>query len=503
MKGIIVLLAFGLFILLAEVFRLKKAVKPLAIIGLLAAIATAVLYWWFDDGILAPYFGGMVEAIDVNGKLVSTHKIPSYVALTAENSTVQYFSMLEFGESAIIFSVIILVTALLWFIMAGEFFAEPDSRTDHASLIYFSVIGAIMLTCYNNMTMLFLGIEILSIPLYVLAGSKKDDLASNEASLKYFLMGAFASAFLLFGIALLYGATGTFDIRQMGGHIAANGGTPVLYSGIILLLVGLLFKISAAPFHFWAPDVYQGAPTPVTAFMATIVKTAAIVAIMRLFLSPYALGPASEFWMPIMAVVVGLTLVIGNVTAVVQTQVKRLLAFSSISHAGFLLLAITAFVGYGAKAIIFYTAAYSIASIVAFTVLLNVIRQTGGDSIDNFNGLAKRNPLLAVAMTIALLSLAGIPPTAGFFGKYYILSAALDKGLHWLVILAIVTSLIGVYYYFRIIIAMFLKPASGEAALTATNQHQALLFVTAVATLVLGLLPDLLLEIGTIAPPTP
>lgn len=491
MKLILVLTGLGVIVLLAEIFRFKKLLFPLVMLGILGAIVTAAMYWNYDDGNLTAYFNGMVD---------NHHHIPDSVAPGH-----WYARMIEFGPSSILFSIIMLVTALFWFIMSREFFTSETSGSDHYALAIFALIGAVILTCYSNMVMLFLGVEILSIPLYVLAGSRKDDIASNEASFKYFLMGSFASAFLLFGIALVYGATRSFDLSVIAAAVNNGTGptTALLYSGIVMMLVGMLFKVSAAPFHFWAPDVYQGSPTTVTAFMSTIVKTAAIVAILRLFSSKYTIpfSGVSGFWLPIVAVCTGLTIVIGNVTAVVQNGVKRMLAYSSISHAGFLLLAITAFSAFTAKAILYYTAAYSIASITAFTVLMNVMAQKGGDAIENFNGLGKKNPLLAVAMTIAMLSLAGIPPTAGFFGKYYVFTAALNAGHFWLVGLAILGSLVGVYYYFRIIIAMFFKPAKDETPVTASLEHQAMLFITAVITIVLGLLPDLLLNLGTVTAP--
>lgn len=488
MKVILVLTGLGIVTLLAEMFKLRKLLFPIVILGMLAAIGTAASYWWYDDGALTPYLNG---AIDGN------HHIPT--------AGFGISSMIVFGPSSILFSIVMLVTALLWFIMAGGFFKEESSQSDHYALVIFSLTGAILLTCYANMVMLFLGIEILSIPLYVLAGSKKDSLASNEAAFKYFLLGAFASAFLLFGIALIYGCTGSFDLRTIGSVIH-NGvqATGLLYGGIVLILVGLLFKVSAAPFHFWAPDVYQGSPTPVTAFMSTIVKTAAIVAIMRLFVGPTVFGTLDGFWNPLVAVLVGLTIIVGNLSAVVQTSVKRMLAYSSISHAGFLLMAIVAFSSAMAmkanitpKVLLYYTAAYSIASLTAFTVLLSVMKQTGGDAVDSFNGLAKKNPLLAVTMTVALLSLAGIPPTAGFFAKYYVLTAAFTTGHYSVAIIGILGSLIGVYYYFRIVIAMFFKSPDTQEV-TAESSHQGLLFITAVLTLVLGLLPDLLLNLGSL-----
>ncbi len=499
MKVILLLSGLGLLALLAELFRFKKILFPLVIIGLLGAIAVAASYWNYDDGNLTPYFNGMVGVIkDANGNFVSNHTIPNASELAPDHF---FYRMIEFGPSSVILSIIMLTTTLLWFIMAKGFFSDSNNSTDHYAMVIIALVGAIILTCYTNMTMLFLGIEILSIPLYVLAGSRKSDPASNESAFKYFLMGSFASGFLLFGIALIYGATASFDLATITDYVnnSARENSTFLYSGILMMLVGLLFKIGAAPFHFWAPDVYDGAPTTVTAFMSTVVKTAAIVAIMRLFLSTTVFAGVETFWGPVLAICTGLTFIIGNVTAAVQNNVKRMLAYSSISHAGFLLLAVVAFNmqgGFTAKAIIFYTAAYSVASITVFTVLLNIMQQTGSDAVESFNGLGKKNPLLAVSMTIALLSLAGIPPTAGFFGKYYVFNAALETGHYWLVIIGILASLVGVYYYFRIIIAMYFKPATNEIAITATNSHQALLFVTAVIILVLGLMPDLILEIG-------
>ncbi|MDQ3110704.1 MAG: NADH-quinone oxidoreductase subunit N [Bacteroidota bacterium] len=494
MKVILLLSGLGLLALFAELFRFKKILYPLIIIGMLGAIAVAASYWYYDDGNLAPYFNGMVGMVkNADGNLVSNHIIPNAAELAPGHA---FFSMFEFDQSSVIMTMILLVTTLLWFIMAKGFFTDDNNNTDHYAMIILALVGAVILTCYANMTMLFLGIEILSIPLYVLAGSRKNNTSSNEAAFKYFLMGSFASGFLLFGITLIYGATASFDLWAIAFYVGEHAGenNTFIYAGILLMLVGLLFKIGAAPFHFWAPDVYEGSPTAVTAFMSTVVKTAAIVAILRLF-NLTVFGPIKDFWVPVISVCVGLTFVIGNITAAVQNNVKRMLAYSSISHAGFLLLAIVALSVLSPKAIFFYTAAYSVASIAAFTVVLNIMQQAGSDAIENFNGLGKKNPLLAVVLTIALLSLAGIPPTAGFFAKYYVFTAALQDH-PWLVVIGILSSLVGVYYYFRIIIAMYFKKAENENPIVATPSHQALLFITAVIIIVLGLLPDLILEIG-------
>jgi NADH-quinone oxidoreductase subunit N len=290
-----------------------------------------------------------------------------------------------------------------------------------------------MLTAYKNMTTLFLGIEIMSIPLYVLAASKKNDVSSNEAGFKYLILGSFATGFLLFGIALVYGATGTFDIMAIRAKIsAAQGAMPMFfYVGVMMMLVAMSFKVSAAPFHFWAPDVYQGSPTVITAFMSTIVKTAAFAAFIRLFLVSF--GGIDERWNMVMAVIIALSLVVSNITAASQNNVKRMLAYSSISHAAFMLMAILAVQpGMSIPSILYYTLAYSVGSITAFSVIYNVAKKST-ENIEAFNGLGKRNPLLAFCMLIAMLSLAGIPVTAGFFAKYYIFTTIMATSFKWFI----------------------------------------------------------------------
>jgi len=339
------------------------------------------------------------------------------------------------------------------------------------------------------MIMLFLGIEILSIPMFILAGSNKSNLASNEAALKYFLMGAFATGFLLFGIALLYGETGSFNLENISHAMAshAGGAGTMVVAGVLLILVGLAFKVSAAPFHFWAPDVYTGSPTVVTAYMSTVVKTAAFAGFFRLFFTCFSVS--SEVWINTIWVLSALTIVIGNITAVYQVNFKRMLAYSSIAHAGYMLMAILALNNYAQQSILFYGIAYSISSITAFGVLLAVSHTTKNDSIASFNGLAKKNPLLAFITIMAMLSLAGIPPMVGFFAKYFIFTAALQQHYYWLVIIAVLGSLTGVYYYFRVIIAMFKTETEGvEIPMTVT--FKATLFIISVGALVLGMMPQ-------------
>jgi len=341
---------------------------------------------------------------------------------------------------------------------------------------------------YYNLVMLFIGIEIMSVSLYILAGIKKNDFASNEAALKYFLMGAFSTGFLLFGIALIYGSTGSFHLEAIRDYVIANPRTvdPMFYVGIMLIIVGLCFKVGAAPFHFWTPDVYEGSPTLITAFMSTAVKTAGFAAFLRLFTECFQ--PLSSFWMPALLVITILTLFIGNITALYQQSFKRMMAFSSISHAGYLLFAIVALGASSANSVFVYATAYSIASIIAFAALILVRQQSGSDNFDAFNGLAKKNPFLAFTLTIAMLSLAGIPLTAGFIGKFFMFSSALSQYQIWLVILAVINAIISIFYYFRVIVAMYFRSAETEELIIPTY-YKFVLGLSALVTILIGIYP--------------
>jgi NADH-quinone oxidoreductase subunit N len=317
---------------------------------------------------------------------------------------------------------------------------------------------------YEHLIVLFIGIEMLSISMYVVAGADKGRLRSNEASLKYFLMGAFATGLLLFGFALVYGATRTFFITEIGAAVVANGTfSPMLGMGLLFILIGIGFKVSAAPFHFWTPDVYEGTPTFFTAFMATVVKTAGFAAFFKLLVVSFA--GVYSFWYPTLLGMTVLTLIVGNIGAVTQVSVKRMLAYSSISHAGYLLIALVAFNARSQNAILFYAIAYSVATVASFGILKLVADQRGSENYEAFNGLVRTNPLLAVVMTISMLSLAGIPLTAGFFGKFFIFTTAFDtafeQSLLWLIVIAILLATVGIYYYFRVIIAMFMRDPFG------------------------------------------
>lgn len=457
MNALYIVCGLGLTALLAEVFNIRKILGVLVIIGLAAAIGSTVIEW---------------------------------------GTSVSYFtSMVVFDDFALSFSVLIMSVTLLWFWMAQDYFnQDKEHYTDRASLILFTVAGGILMVSFNNMAILFLGIEVLSLSLYTLAGSRRDSLASNEAAFKYFLMGSFATGFLLLGIALVYGATGSFDIRGIAATVVINSETlpAFFYTGVLLIMVGLAFKISAVPFHFWAPDVYSGSPTSVTAFMSTVVKIAAVAAFIRVFSACFT--PVESTWIPILKIITILTLVVPNLIATVQDNVKRMLAYSSVGHVGYILLAFIAQPESSSSTIFYYLTAYSVASITSFAVLLQIEKQNSGTDILQFNGLFKRNPFLAVALTIALLSLAGIPPLAGFFGKYMVFVQAINRDMISLTILAIVTSLIGAYYYFRVIIAMFLQEPAGDA-ITVPVSQKVLIALLVVLLFALAVFPDYVLSL--------
>lgn len=396
-------------------------------------------------------------------------------------------NMMLFDGRAVVFTWLIVVVAILWLWMQGGFLREGTHQTDKTSLVIFVVLGAIIMTAFGNMAMLFLGLEILSLSLYALAGSKKDSLNSIEAAFKYFLLGSFATGFLLFGMALVYGASHSFDLGLIFQYSTANPESlpGYFYAGILLMMVGLAFKISAVPFHFWAPDVYEGAPTAVTSLMATVVKIAAIAAFWRIF--GLLLGATSPAWITVIYGLVILTLFVPNITAIYQTKAKRMLAYSSISHVGYILLGFLSAVQRGLVNplfIVFYLVVYSIASLAAFSVLMKV-EENGG----SFKGLYYRNKWLAVTMLIAMLSMAGIPPLAGFAAKYYIFIIALSEQHTYLVLFAVAMSLVSVYYYFRIIIQMFDKEGPVES-IEVPWSTAIFNFVSIVLLIAIGLFPS-------------
>lgn len=401
---------------------------------------------------------------------------------------VNHHNMLHFSAFGLLFnSVAIGVTGLYFLLSSRDIEAVEAASADYFALIFFILCGVAVSSAYNSLLMLFIGIEIISIPLYILTGSDKRNLKSNEAALKYFLMGSFSTGIMLMGITLIYGAKATFNIDGITEMV--NPGRDAWFNaGLLLLLISLAFKVSAAPFHFWTPDVYDGAPTVFTSFMATIVKAAVFIAFIRLFETVFT---ASKYdWKIILSIIVAATLFIGNITAIFQQSVKRMLAYSSIAQAGFMLFALYSYNGWSKEGLMLYTFGYSLATVGIFAVLIRMKDYT----FEGFNGLARTQPVLAATTTIFLLSLAGIPLTIGFFSKYFMLVSAVKAGGNlWLVILAVLCAVVSVYYYFRVIQAMYFK--TGEADVEgSTVLFRGVLITMAAIVILLGIFPNLLLQ---------
>jgi len=408
-----------------------------------------------------------------------------------------FYDMFRVDNLTLAFSGIVLISAFMIVAISGGFQDNADAEpAEYYALMLFSLVGAIMMIGFEHLIMLFLGVEILSVALYVLTGSNKRNLRSNEAALKYFLMGSFATGFMLFGMTLIYGATGSFDLTEIQGYVSTtNLAAPsyILFAGLLLLLIGMLFKVSAAPFHFWTPDVYEGAPTIFTTFMSTIVKTAGFAAIYRLL--NHSFTSAYGFWWIVIAAIAVLTLLVGNIGATSQNSFKRMLAYSGISHAGYLLIAITALSGPSEKSIVFYSLAYSLSTISAFGILMLVSKQKTiegqpDERYDAFNGLAKNNPFLAFVLTVSMLSLAGIPLTAGFWGKFFIFTSAAERGIIWITVVAVLMSTVGIYYYFRVIIASYMREGD-LSQIRVAPFYKVVLILATFLTILLGLAPGL------------
>ncbi|GGC02801.1 NADH-quinone oxidoreductase subunit N [Dyadobacter sediminis] len=408
-----------------------------------------------------------------------------------------FYDMFRVDNLTLSFNGIILLSAFMIVAISGGFQDNADSEpAEYYGLMLFSLVGAMMMIGFEHMIMLFIGVEILSVAMYVLTGSNKRNLRSNEAALKYFLMGAFATGFMLFGMTLLYGATGSFELSQIQGfasNMQPGSQSYILYAGLLLLLIGMLFKVSAAPFHFWTPDVYEGAPTIFTTFMSTIVKTAGFAALFRLLNTSFT--NIYSFWWIIIALIAVLTLLVGNIGATSQNSFKRMLAYSGISHAGYLLIALTALSRPSENAIVFYSLAYSLSTICAFGVLMLVSKEKTiegqpNEHYDAFNGLAKQNPVLAFVLAVSMLSLAGIPLTAGFWGKFFIFTSAAERGIMWITVIAVLMSTVGIYYYFRVIIASYLREGN-MIKIRIAPFYQVILLIATFLTILFGLAPGI------------
>lgn len=422
MTTLIAIIGLGILCLLFEILNLRKFIVPFTIVGLLAVLS-----------ITLSEFGA-----------TSNH----------------YNNMIVVDKFSTAFSSLFIVLTIFLVALGHDFYKNNQGKlSDFIAIKVFLLSGAVAMVSFGNLSMFFLGIEVLSISLYVLAASNRMSIKSNEAGLKYFLMGSFASGILLFGICLIYGAMGTFDIVEIR-ELSRSAELPSwFFIGIILVAIGMFFKIAAVPFHFWAPDVYEGAPALTTATMSTIAKIVAMATLYKLLTT---MNADISYGFQIIIVIISIaSMTVGNIMALMQSNVKRMLAFSGISHAGFMLMALLSSTT-SSGSLLYYTAAYSLAGIAAFSVLLYVCSTKDNEEISNFNGLGTSKPLLAAVLTASLLSMAGIPIFAGFFAKFMLFNQTIEAGYLVVVIAAVLNSIISVGYYFKLILAMYTKESSQE-----------------------------------------
>jgi NADH-quinone oxidoreductase subunit N len=412
-----------------------------------------------------------------------------------------FSNMLIIDGFAAFFRALVIVVGILAILSSGEYLSrERANSAEYCALVIFCVVGQCVMVTANELIMIFVGLEISSIASYVLAGYLRDDARNNESSLKYFLLGSFATAFLLYGVAWIYGLTGSTNLALIRQSLMSPTAPALMLTGTAaaLIFVGLAFKLSAAPFQIWAPDVYQGAPAPVSAFLSVGPKAAAFAILVRIFMTGF--GPIASRWEPMIWICALVTMIIGNFAAIQQTNIKRMLAYSSIAHAGYVLVAVTANSQVGSVAVMFYMAAYAFTNIGAFAVVTYYARK--GEkyvNIEDFAGLAQRQPGMAAMLTIFLLSLIGVPLTGGFFGKFYIFKAALDSHLVWLTVLGLLNSAVAAYYYLRILVVMYMKEP-GEAAEGLEPAGMGLkiaVYACAIGTLIMGIIPGWVLDFAT------
>jgi len=454
MNTLIAITALGVLTLLFEILNFRKAIVPITIIGLLAILG---------------------------------------LTYTEFNTPASYYNnMIVVSKFSAAFSALFIVLTVFLVALAHDFYEDHQTKiSDFIAIKIFMLAGAVAMVSFGNLAMFFLGIEILSISLYVLAASNRMNIKSNEAGMKYFLMGSFASGIILFGICLIYGAMGTFDVAEITDW-SRSAELPIWFPiGIAMVTIGMLFKIAAVPFHFWAPDVYEGSPALVTATMSTLVKVVAVATLYKLLTVMNA--DISDAFINIIIVISIASMTVGNIMALKQTNVKRMLAFSGISHAGFMLMALLS-ISTSAGSLLYYASAYSLSGIAAFAVILYVCKNRNNEDIRNFNGLGKTNPLMAVVLTASLLSMAGIPIFAGFFAKLVLFNQTIEAGYLVVVIAGVINSIISVGYYFKLILAMFGKEPHEETAKTPFVLY-AVGVVAILLNIVLGLFPSMVLDL--------
>ena len=465
----LVLIVLVLSVITADLFLPRPAkwlLTPLTVFGLILAGIACVLVWGVNDTVFSGFYrvddlSVFLKMVTVGVGILSALFVPSYLRIRR--------------------------------LPLGEFNA----------MLIFSLIGMCVLCSSSDLITLFVGLELMVMPGYLLTGFAKTDRYSNEGGLKYFLLGSFASAILLFGVSWTYGVTGTTRIDAIGQALAGSPLNPAMLVAVAMLTVGATFKVAAVPFHYWTPDAYQGAPTPITGYLSVGPKLGAFALLIRVFAE--ALGPVRADWLIVMAILAVLTMTGGNIVALVQTNVKRMLAYSAIAHSGYILAALAAFAAAGSVAvqqesiesILFYLAGYALMNIAAFSVVGMLQRDTsrfGG--LRSFAGLGSRSPGRAAAMAILLLSLTGIPPTVGFFAKWYVLLATIDAGLAWLAVLIVLNAALAAFYYLRVIVYMYMRePEAEPAPIDASSLGSLGLALSVVGVVALGIFPGVILDV--------
>ncbi|WP_310377757.1 NADH-quinone oxidoreductase subunit N [Flavobacterium sp.] len=454
MNTLIAIIGLGVLCLLFEIFNLRKAIVPITVIGLIAILGLNISEF---------------------------NTVGSY-----------YNNMIVVSKFSSAFTSLFIVLTIFLIALSHNFYEKHQSKlSDFIAIKIFLLSGAVVMVSFGNLAMFFLGIEVLSISLYILAASSRLNIKSNEAGMKYFLMGSFASAIILFGICLIYGAMGTFDTTDIYDW-SRSAELPIWFPiGIAMVTIGMLFKIAAVPFHFWAPDVYEGAPALTTATMSTLAKVVAMATLYKLLYGMNA-DISPEFQLLIVIISIA-SMTVGNIMALKQANVKRMLAFSGISHAGFMLMALLS-LSSSASSLLYYSTAYSLAGIAAFSVILYACKNRENEDIVNFHGLGKTNPLLAAILTGALLSMAGIPIFSGFFAKLVLFDQTIRAGFLVVVIAAVINSIISVGYYFKLILAMYTKEPNETRTGTPILIY-GVAVVAIVLNILLGLFPSLVLDL--------
>ena len=419
----------------------------------------------------------------------------------ADNRGQWYSNLWIVDDYNVFFHVVFLLVTAITILTSLDFLArERLNHGEYYALLLFATVGMLLMSGSNELMMVFIGLEVLSIATYVLAGFRRTDLRSNESALKYFLLGSFSSAFFLYGVALIFGATGSTNLIGIAEAMRSSDiQISLVYLSAALMLIALCFKVAVAPFHIWTPDVYEGAPTPITGFMSVGPKAAGFAVLLRVFMTAF---PAiQDRWLTIIWMIAALTMILGNVIAVTQTNIKRMLAYSSIAHAGYIAVAFASGSQRGVSAALFYTLAYTVTNLGAFAIVTILSRSEDKlTNISDYAGLAAKRPGLAALLALFLLSLAGVPGTAGFAGKFFIFRSAVESGLLWLTVIGVVTTVVSFYYYLYVIVQMYMRdPAEDFADLRIAGSLKIALFIAAVGVLYLGILPTRILEWSTSA----